>query len=1227
MSQPFFNLCMNNRLEEAKALYQAGDIDLGFQDPGKRTPLAMAAFRGHIEMVHWLLEAGSSLDAGSREGKTALGLAASKGRLEIMELLLDAGADPDTSDQTGRTIFMQACEAKQEAAAMLLLERGADAYLADDEGCTMLFYAARAGLTRAVKALLEQGASPDDRNAAGVTPLDAARQSGCNDIVEMLSAGVEDSAAQAEPPIGKAQPALQAMLEKPQKDGDSTLSEAPLEAHPPMTLVTAAQKGNLEALRRLLDSGMDPDARDAAGAVPMVEALKNGQWQAAGLLLQYGGGKVRDDWKASPVCMAGQLNAPHFVRALIFNGTDPNQMDQFSHTPLYYALIAGDTDLAEALVKSGAKVDWTEGKAPPIIFECIRNNKRDAVEWLLRHGADVHAKNRYGQDVLQTLQGVKWAELWHLAQALDPAAQKEFDPQARIIQGIDSLAAAVDHKDCEMVRWYLEQGANPDEIVPFYGEPQPVFVRCLAKFDPEILRLLLEEGHLDVNRKYAGRHSRAGEAIDTYMGEAINHRNKAAIVALLEHGFDLNDAPVSAQGVIPRCVWLENLCERYAFDNRYKELRELIQIFLEHGQRIDREALQSIQYNTLSDNPAEVRELYGMLVERCADINETDDQGAAILHHYLRNYNDMKGVPLEGNRWYLMLDAVFARDDLDVTLRTYSDETPLFIACSRCPAQMVRRLLSLGANANDVCTAENIPAFIQAAKSGDPGKVEALLDFGADIHTVDSKGATALHVACGNERTFTHYEPHRILHLELVPLLLERGADPNMPDNQGNTPLHLLAQEPHPAGLSAMEMLLDHGADINALNQNLHTPFFLSAITRDSQFRNKLQDQQKLLLKRGALADSQDREGRTPLHYAVQNSDAHCVRFLLEQGADPGLADNSGESPYQTALKRNARAVVSVIEKAGTALRLDEDDLDAAFLSACRAGKRGVAEMLLGRGNIDTTYVDDLGRSPLHYVAEMGMLSLAETLIRQGVDVDYTDHAGQTALHFAASSRQREMARLLLANGADPMRADNAGVLPIHLVTNRGQHDLLKLMLESGCPADTTTNDGQTLLMAACYTRSRECARLLLEAGADPNVADNSGVTPAAVAVRNNQKDLLELLHDHGADITASDAQGDMPIHTAASRGFKDMLRELVGMGADVDALNHFGMSPLHVAAMAGRKDTFKYLLDLGADFELKTSDGRSCVDIAAENNQKEIIELIAVIQHRREAAGQGVTQ
>jgi ankyrin repeat protein len=85
---------------------------------------------------------------------------------------------------------------------------------------------------------------------------------------------------------------------------------------------------------------------------------------------------------------------------------------------------------------------------------------------------------------------------------------------------------------------------------------------------------------------------------------------------------------------------------------------------------------------------------------------------------------------------------------------------------------------------------------------------------------------------------------------------LSEGDDPNAADGQGFTALHLAAQECQP---DVATLLLDHGAQVDAMNQF----------------------------------------GNTPLFTAVFNSrgNGSVINLLRDRGADPHRANQSGQTP------------------------------------------------------------------------------------------------------------------------------------------------------------------------------------------------------------------------------------------------------------------------------------------------------------------------------------------
>ena len=90
--------------------------------------------------------------------------------------------------------------------------------------------------------------------------------------------------------------------------------------------------------------------------------------------------------------------------------------------------------------------------------------------------------------------------------------------------------------------------------------------------------------------------------------------------------------------------------------------------------------------------------------------------------------------------------------------------------------------------------------------------------------------------------------------------LVASGEDPNATDADGFTPLHFAAQE---WSLGAAEVLLEHGALVDAVNLAGNTPLFVAVF--NSKGRRELID---LLRSRGADPRRSNMAGQTPVGLA-----------------------------------------------------------------------------------------------------------------------------------------------------------------------------------------------------------------------------------------------------------------------------------------------------------------------------------------------------------------------
>ena len=204
--------------------------------------------------------------------------------------------------------------------------------------------------------------------------------------------------------------------------------------------------------------------------------------------------------------------------------------------------------------------------------------------------------------------------------------------------------------------------------------------------------------------------------------------------------------------------------------------------------------------------------------------------------------------------------------------------------------------------------------------------------------------------------------------IEAVKQHIAAGADVNA-KYEGWTPLHTAVEGGHK---EIAELLIDNGADVNAM----------------------------------------DKDGRTPLHFASAKGHKEIAELLIAEGADVNVIIQSGSfqemTPLDMATDKNRTETEDLLRKHGGKTGEELDALfDAAKTGNVTDAKKAIAD------DLDVNARDDEGMTPLLYAVWEGHREIVELLLANGADTSAKNPDGQTPLDLAIEYDDTEIIDLL----------------------------------------------------------------------------------------------------------------------------------------------------------------------------------------------------------------------
>ncbi|KAK1757346.1 ankyrin repeat-containing domain protein [Echria macrotheca] len=793
------------------------------------------------------------------------------------------------------------------------------------------------------------------------------------------------------------------------------------------------QRGYLSALPVVAMSGLDDivSAHIAAeksselfvenAGHALVEAIRNGHKSTAKLIAD--AVKPRELELRDAISAAAAVGDVDVLDSLIELAS---KTEQFAWPPELFSRAAwlGLTDTAKKLRSHGVKFPEPEGTfASSLLHIAIEGRHQDMVQFLIDEKCDIEVKDEFGNTPLAhaSWEGCPDIIKKLLAAGAKPGGSDDPESEEAGAAGIKPIHRAVANAKPKAVRALLEGGAATDVGVDELENSiedtlnaKPL-IMAAANGYAECVSALLDHG-ADLKAVLGGR---------TALWHAATRGHVDVCRLLLEKGADPNETPEEWDNIMVAVIGAEDLTT--------EEIREIVELLLKHGARVDEQpANKTYRSNAICRAAGywRLKELVEFLLDKGApvDLGVGVSQTPLWVASYERNEEVVK----------LLLDK-----GADVTITSDWGWAPLHAAYDA--VNIVKILLAHGADINQMSDTGTL-AYI-AAKFNQVETLKALLEHGTkpdfekpltykpDLNLEEYEdGMTPLCIACKNG------------HVDVMRLLLENGANPKHQTKDGSFPLEFcldtIADDPGPV----METLLEFRPDLtqsdNAGNTVLHnigpkTP--LSAV--------------KMLYTAGADISAINREGRTPLVEAVEAQNSEIAKFLIDKKTDVNVYNAKTGTVLHSIVSLGMWDVFEAAMAAGADVHLahrrgyKETLLSSALDGSWSEDREKIVRYLLEEAKVDPDEKcnDDLWHYPLIKCANNHYADAIKLLLTHGANPNITDPQGRRPVHVAAY-RYWDIVEPLIEGGADPLPRDKSGMTPLHFAAGSASYYFIETL-------------------------------------------------------------------------------------------------------------------------------------------------------------------------------------
>ncbi|XP_050562962.1 ankyrin repeat domain-containing protein 17 isoform X4 [Spodoptera frugiperda] len=1228
---PLMYACAGGHEECVRALLESG-ANVEDHNENGHTPLMEAASAGHVGVAKILLEHGAGINTHSNEFKeSALTLACYKGHLDMVRFLLAAGADREHKTDEMHTALMEASMDGHVEVARLLLDSGAQVNMPTDSFESPLTLAACGGHVELAMLLLERGANIEEVNDEGYTPLMEAAREGHEEMVALLLGQGASINAQTEETQETALTlaCCGGFLEVADfliKAG----ADAELGASTP--LMEASQEGHLELVRYLLKAGADVNAQTQTGDTALTYACENGHTDVADLLLREGAQLEHEsEGGRTPLMKACRAGHVCTVQFLVGKGADVNRMTALGdHTPLSLACAGGHVDVVKFLLACDADPFRKLKDNSTMLIEAAKGGHAAVVLLLLDYPHSVMLPR--GNATAEEAGGLSAAQAAALGLAHAAAPGAAGGPAGAAAPRA-LLPAAAEAGAGKFSKVYLDERGLAARKKP---EPEPSKHKCTRKQraapphsdhhlppPPDILddnichhamaKVSLPPGFTwkDVNKKVkikcqiknkCNRDPR--DCLPDADRSLLDLPDPAGPPTLATSALHALDLQFCAQGVttvhppttppypppqqlFPVQQLATNLNQHQLQELQQQQFQQLaVQQQQQHQQQQHQQQQQQKKQQQQQQQQLYVQELQqrpeafaAQLVEAAEGAGGAEAAGVearelgAVLAYLQREVPSLVALPPNELRSLVLQ-----------VMQQKSHE----ILSSKCAEAEADRG---DADADDDGHERHARRLLEEALSADWPRQDHHHHHHHHHHHVD--------VTASNGCQFRLRPSSPSGKLESGIILTRADNDILTIPQSSSQPQP--QQQPH-----AQPDLQPHFA--------LPPPTLPYEDYRSATFAASHAGAGGA---GGAAHVSLPAAAHGPPpqpapQHSKRDQHHHSTAKKKNRFAGTGRGCRSGEAFGTATPPAPAPAAYCAMDVDGET----DSNHDTALTLACAGGHEDLVELLLSRG-ADIEHRDKKGFTPLILAATAGHEKIVEILLNHGADIEaQSERTKDTPLSLACSGGRYEVVELILSRGANKEHRNVSDYTPLSLAASGGYVNIIRLLLTHQAEINSRTGSklGISPLMLAAMNGHTAAVRLLLDCGSDINAQiETNRNTALTLACFQGRHEVVSLLLDRKANVEHRAKTGLTPLMEAASGGYVEVGRVLLDKGADVNAppVPSSRDTALTIAADKGHTKFVELLLQRRAAVEVKNKKGNSPLWLAANGGHLAVVEML----------------